>query len=309
MQNIIIYLGSKCNQNCQYCHRDNTDDLKLDKKFLSSLSDYKGSITFRGGEPTLYMDTIKEIVEVAKNANFVITTNGILFEKYKNFFYTNNFKVIFSYDGNELRPFDPFTRKIYYPKIMATSILTKDADIHKLVDTFEEKSDIIGHPLEYYPHICHYTTEENKHFAMLEKDYQRIIPQIKDCMKLFVDARRNGVTISKYYGIHRFFIDAYNNNFIFGETNCANRRSKRVDVTGQQYDCLYIRDQKLNDDWLTTQQESISKKFPKCVNCSVYDMCGAGCVKSLYHDKECMFYYNLFTWYKEFRNKYNEFLF
>ena len=298
---IIIYLGSGCNLNCAYCHREKEQDLQINENFLKTLKDYSGVIIFRGGEPTLYMDTIKKFVSATPKASYCITTNGVLFDNYKDYFTKNKFSVYISYDGNLVRPFDPFTKPILYDKISATSVLTKGDNLFQILDSFDKKSLIIGHRLEYYPHIGHYTYEGNKKYAMCEEDYISLLEDIKSCMNIFVDERkRYSFTNRRYYGIHRFLLDSYNHHFLYGETRCANRFTKRVDVTGQQYDCLYIRDHKLDDDWLEEQKKLISYKFPMCATCSVYDMCGAGCIKSLSHDIECLFYKNIFSWYKTF---------
>ena len=307
-KNIIIYLGSKCNLNCKYCHREKEDDIKLSEDFLRELSTFTGEIIFRGGEPTLYMDDIKTIVFTAKNASFSMTTNGKLLELYIDYFRKHNFSISISYDGNNLRRFDPYTKHINYP-VTNTIVLTAGSDIFKILDKFDEKSLIVGSRLELYPHIAHYTNEYNEQYAMVEEDYIRISSQLKDCMKLFVKDFKKYHSINKrYYGIYKFFNNYYHNNFSFGETVCVNKSTRRVDVTGQDYNCLYIRDQKLDNNWIETQQNIIRSLSPKCEYCSVYDMCGGGCLKSIYHNKECVFYYDIFTWYKDFYKKYKSFL-
>lgn len=302
-------MGSNCNLNCSYCHKEIENDKQISETFLNYLKTFQGDIIFRGGEPTLYINDIKHIVNTAKNATFGITTNGVNIENHIPFFTEHKFNVSVSYDGTNLRPFDPFTKKIFYPNINVTSVMTKNCNIFDILKAFDEKSLITGNRLIFYPHIAHYTNEYNKQYAMDETDYIINIEQIKECMNLFIQERKNyNTTNYKLYGIYRFLNKHLENNFTFGETVCANKFSKRVDVNGQQYNCLYIRDEKLNENWLTTQQHLIRTKFPKCEKCSVYAMCGGGCVKSLYHDKECNFYYKLFTWYKKFYNQNKEYL-
>lgn len=303
MNNIIIYLGSKCNLNCKYCHRENEQDIILSKYFLKELSSFNGNIIFRGGEPTLYMDTIKKIVSNSKKAQFSITTNGIELNKHINYFKEHNFHISISYDGNDIRQFDPYTNYINYPSqnLSNTIVLTRNMDIFNTLDVFDEKSIIIGKRILLAPHIGHYTNKENKEYAMLEEDYEKISSQLKKCMNIFVYERKKyHTTNNRYYGIYTFFNNYYRNNFSFGETVCANHKSSRVDLSGQRYNCLYIRDQKLGNEWLQTQQSIIREISPKCERCEVYDMCGAGCLKSLYHNKECKFYKDIFTWYKIF---------
>ena len=311
IKSLIIYLGNKCNLNCSYCHRDIGEEIEINNGFLNSLSTFRGNIIFRGGEPTLYMDIIYKIVDIAKFAKFTITTNGILFEKYKEYFKKHDFTIYISYDGNAVRNFDPFLKEINYPKLYATSVITSGDDLYSILDNFNKKSMLIKHKLFFYPHIAHYTNDTNKQYAMTEEDYLKLSKQLKECMFSFVEHRKRFLcsTNEMYYGIYNFFRHSFMKNYKFGETYCANSWSKRVDLTGQQYNCLYIRNQLLDENWLDTQKNIIRNKFPKCETCSVYHMCGAGCVKSLYHDKECSFYYDIFSWYKEFYKEYEKYLF
>ena len=62
---LSIYLGSKCNLNCKYCHRiaDTTETPVVSDKlinYIKSISNDKLTIKFMGGEPTLYFDNIKQ---------------------------------------------------------------------------------------------------------------------------------------------------------------------------------------------------------------------------------------------------------
>ena len=63
---ICIPLGIRCNLSCRYCYRDICrKDIpnKVSNKFLSylkSLDTDSYAVIFSGGEPLLYMDTIKK---------------------------------------------------------------------------------------------------------------------------------------------------------------------------------------------------------------------------------------------------------
>lgn len=96
-----IELGSKCNLNCIFCNdneftfrrtgckkwNESKSSLTLEqwKKVIDELSFLKcNSIIFIGGEPLLYFDTLKILVEYCyKNniSNFTIYTNGYLLNK------------------------------------------------------------------------------------------------------------------------------------------------------------------------------------------------------------------------------------
>ena len=54
---LSIYLGSKCNMNCAYCHRESSEsETGVSDKLLNYIKERKiYRIAFFGGEPTLYM--------------------------------------------------------------------------------------------------------------------------------------------------------------------------------------------------------------------------------------------------------------
>lgn len=58
IKKITIYLGSKCNLNCAYCHREpDKNEHGITDDLLKLIDDYQPQeIRFLGGEPTLYMD-------------------------------------------------------------------------------------------------------------------------------------------------------------------------------------------------------------------------------------------------------------
>jgi uncharacterized protein len=86
-KNLSIYLGSKCNANCTYCHRDITNDVSLSDQFLQNISNNNQlrKIKFFGGEPLIKFPFIKKFVEIANEKIddkitpfYSITTNGTL---------------------------------------------------------------------------------------------------------------------------------------------------------------------------------------------------------------------------------------
>lgn len=306
MDKVIIYLGSKCNMKCRYCHRESSEiEMGVSDKLLAFLKDRRCTITFKGGEPTLYMDDIKKVVSIANKAIFEISTNGIFLEKYIEYFRKHKFKIFISYDGDnsKLRGFDPFTKILDYPWIGVSSTLYHgNTDLNNILDNFAEKSLIVGRPLGFYPHLVHYTNSQNRDYALTDEDYQSILEQFKECIyKYFDDLSKYGTINLRYRGLYLSLRTGLDNQYNFGETACANKDTQRIDTTGKRYNCLYIRDTLLSDDnWFELQQDIIRSMSPECEKCAVYDMCGSGCIKSLHHDKECWFYKELYTWFKDF---------
>ena len=117
---VRISLGKACNNNCAYCqekaHSDIPDfypitaDIKHVMKELRHVLQNKGedliTLELWGGEPLLYFDTIKEIIEsfhertFAKQIKWHLTTNGLLLdEDVHAYVIKHNIEVVLSHDG------------------------------------------------------------------------------------------------------------------------------------------------------------------------------------------------------------------
>lgn len=304
---VTIYLGSRCNLNCAYCHRDVTEDVQVSQDFLESLKDEDDLvIKFMGGEPLLYMDTIKRFIEELPQAKFVVTTNGTLLDEHIEYFRKHKVYVCLSYDGagTKMRGFAPFTKVIDYPWLQVSCVLYHgNTDLKKIYDDFAEKEDVIGRPLSFCPHIMHVTNETNKKFALTKEDYDLIISQYKLMLEEFYQhVALMGVPLRRYLGLYSFFYRGMTAGYEYGETYCVNGRSLKTDVAGKLYSCHYIRDHEVRDG---KDLAGVLDEFG-CNKCRVYPMCGGACVKSIEHHLECYFYKTMYSWfvgwYEERRN-------
>ena len=81
---ITIYMGSRCNLNCAYCHREaDANETKISSELFGKLQNVDDlTVKFMGGEPTLYLDEIKKVVKAVPKAKFIICTNGVNLDKY-----------------------------------------------------------------------------------------------------------------------------------------------------------------------------------------------------------------------------------
>lgn len=310
MTKITIYLGSRCNLDCAYCHRkvDEKEPVISESllKYLKSIKDLQ--IRFIGGEPTLYMDEVKRVVTAVPNARFGITTNGILFDRYREYFLRHRFQVCISFDGNEsLRGYDPFRKVIDYPWLAVSCTLYHgNTDFKKIIHAFTEKEKVVGRPLSFFPHIMHVTSRENEPYALTREDFISILSQWEAAVTEYVeDYEAYGVVNTKYQGL---FIGLYQRTkaqYSWGESYCVNHRMGKCDASGRFASCLYIRDEYLGEyvEAWKNQKQFLS---PKCRNCPVYDLCGGACIKSIQHDLECYFYRRLFAWWKAFCGQHKE---
>jgi len=127
---ITLELTENCNLQCVYCgygefytHKDRANrKLKYENAVgiidyvvkqwnstKSKLSNSKLYIGFYGGEPLLRFDMIKKLVEYSGNKQlnrgnhiaYIMTTNGLLLDRYIDFFVEHDVKITVSLDGNE----------------------------------------------------------------------------------------------------------------------------------------------------------------------------------------------------------------
>lgn len=84
IENLILEVTRKCNMSCAHCMRGNAEELDLSFSTIQPLLDRLdgiGTITFTGGEPTLHIPVMKEILNYCREKeisiyNFYIVTNG-----------------------------------------------------------------------------------------------------------------------------------------------------------------------------------------------------------------------------------------
>jgi uncharacterized protein len=115
VEKIYLSLGMNCNFNCKYCYQKE-DKNKILYSNCSTISEEvikyiknitknkkrKTTLIFWGGEPFMYFNTIKDIVNKLKNCNISFSTvsNGsLLTEEIVEFCNNNDFSVGISYDG------------------------------------------------------------------------------------------------------------------------------------------------------------------------------------------------------------------
>lgn len=121
---LSFLLGLSCNKKCSYCFRNNYDKPKIPfkpsilfKNWVKNNSIKFSRSVFVGGEPLLYINSIKELNECLPSymPKIVITNGTLLTENIITYFNNNNFWVIISHDGKltkKLRGYDILDDKI-----------------------------------------------------------------------------------------------------------------------------------------------------------------------------------------------------
>lgn len=295
---VSIFLGNKCNMSCPYCHRDEAETSPAISSKLKDILAKTGKVKifFYGGEPTLYMDVIKEIVKIKPDADYYITTNGKLFDKYKDYFNEHNFFVVFSYDGKDSeREFDPLTKPIEINRFGVSSTLTRNhCDIKQWARDINDKEDIIKRPIYAYPHHAHTLVYNNESYAL---DTLQIIQlandEIKVIKKMVSDYEKFKLVNIRWRSLLSLLVKHINHAVLDGETRCANHKNIKLDLDGNMYECLYKREPYIGPPI-------------KCSTCNLFKYCGSGCSKELFRERECKYNQLLLGWFVKFYKEHKE---
>ncbi|MHA1863279.1 MAG: TIGR04084 family radical SAM/SPASM domain-containing protein [Candidatus Thorarchaeota archaeon] len=124
--NYHLVLTKKCNLNCQYCHggedigpdteiQYNLDDLAT---FLSK--DDEIQLMLYGGEPTLRIPLIIELMDRFSKARFMLQTNALLLSKIPEEYARRFHSILISIDGPEMVT-DGYRSKGVYQKVLANT--------------------------------------------------------------------------------------------------------------------------------------------------------------------------------------------
>lgn len=109
---LYVVLGHSCNFHCRYCFGGHSFEKRSDfsHRIIPVINNFDGFVTFYGGEPFLYFDTMKKIVLASnRTVKFASMTNGSLITAdIVKFLNRYNFCINFSWDGYNTK----FTRLI-----------------------------------------------------------------------------------------------------------------------------------------------------------------------------------------------------
>jgi len=354
---ITFEVTEKCNLNCEYCiygkyylnKREGNKPAKLKLESIKRILNYviplwnsslnssfnkKLFIGFYGGEALLNISFIKEVINYLKESSlidmhsieFIMTTNGVLLDKYISFLVENNFHIKISLDGgtktnNLYRKFkngqSAFT-KIY------SNILRVKTDYPEYFEKNVDFISVLHDKNEYREIVKFFLRQFNKTANISELATDSLNPEMEDefwriyrsSSDIFENSN-NSETLVSFYEILKFirFFSGYvkatytdlltdqrATNYLPGGT-CA-PFSRKIFITAKgkilpcerishQYELGYVNESEMYFDF-----DSISKKYniyysalyKRCCKCMYRQQCG-----------ECMFHLNVGT--KDFKCK------
>lgn len=279
---IALQLGFSCNMSCSYCLQSKAPKRKFDetkaKQLVEKLKNTDltfARVEFWGGEPLVYLEEIKYILEHNTNLpsdGYVIITNGSLLTKDLVEYLTNHGVMItISHDaqGQSIRGKDPLDN----PKVLEAikwlmdndrtpcfnSVITKDnISTKERLEFFSKK---LGIPKEQVIHSGEGpVTNTEKDFV--GEEYQQAI--LKDLYEEGLLYGYNLDTLSNFY-------------------NNINNKKTRLDsiscnITSDNYKVISLDGKKLTcHNFLHNFEIQPTNTKEGCLKCPVVNMCKGGC--------------------------------
>lgn len=235
---LCIHVAHDCNMRCKYCFASTGDfgtqrtlmSPEIGKKAIDFLIKSSGSrrnleVDFFGGEPLLNMNTVKEVIDYArereakynKNFRFTITTNALLLNK-DNIEYINNnmSNVVLSIDGRKevndnmrIKTNGSGTYNDIIDKIKKVAE-SRDQDNYYVRGTFTQKN------LDFAKDVLHLADEGFKQISLepvvapdgsgneiREQDLPKLFEEYEKLAFEYVDRKKNGIPFNFFH----FMID------------------------------------------------------------------------------------------------------
>ena len=309
--NVFLILGDECNFSCRHCVQEPYHEVKKielkepsDKVLqylnhlysIRSVKDEKIFLKFWGGEPLLYMDTIRKVVEKLGNRfNYSITTNGLLLtDEIVEYCNEKKIHVTLSNDGPEtscirrLNVLDIDDIRERFMKLNLKSlnciVTAHSQDYFKIWDYFENKCP--GVYVNFEPLLYNWEFPEDL--------YQFDVNGYKNTMDLIsekaFEATIDGVMNKELYLIQNIVNKVVGivkkiKNGVVEEVKafpCMQvRQVMNIDLDGNVYSCHNnkkligtVEDHYL--DLIDSYDNSVSIT-DTCKQCEFFTLCGGGC--------------------------------
>ncbi len=315
---LVLKLGGQCNLKCKHCHC-----LNLSFKFNNDIFNYIDSenikrITFCGGEPLLYWNIIKMVIERYKNTiDYKFVTNGTLLKKEMvDFCNRYNVHVFFSYDGENESRDNRYTPNWEYlsdlnKKGLAILYSYDNKDISKLL---EDVRKLVN---KYDLHILHntlslnfpHTTNKNdyeKADRELAKEYCKIMCRFIEVefMNYHYDRLNRENNIYKKYPVLSTLFDRFIRKHNIRGVKCFNENIVILNIEGKFMLCPYG-EQYVGDIYTGINWNKVESYIPdKCKNCPQWESCMNTCIANI-TDNECYISKVMYKHFYKLMNKYN----
>lgn len=287
-----LKLGGDCNLACPHCHCSPSRFEYNPKiiKWINSRSYQR--IVFGGGEPLLYFDTIKRIVnDLEKEYQFKIVTNGTLLDTEKvDWLNQHNFLVIISFDGFEgerdtaLSPKWEIAKQLKHLGL-SVCCYPGNMDFHKIaqdITILKEQYDLKNIETESFlnhinfPHQTRYAPN----VLVTKKQAEEYIYQYLRLLEIPFKAYMQGTPLDRIFLLKRAL-----KRWVVPKTYkgcvCCNDVTHSLTIDGRFMFCPYG-NQFVGDIETGIDFNRVNELIPdRCKDCELWNVCRNTCVANI----------------------------
>ena len=283
----MIKLGGECNLKCKFCHSENHQ-----YQYNPDIIDYIKSqgvsrVTFSGGEPLMYWDTITKITQsLGNDINYRMVSNlTLLTEDKVDFLNKYNFLVCGSYDGSDglrdcsLRPRWDVLSKIN-KQGFAVTVYQENLNLEKIKNELEVLVSVnrLKNCPSFFPNFVHTTKNVTDGATSLDtaKEYLRQISRLIEVELMTLrqsdeeNPLRTRAMLNKalqYWWVEKDYRGV----------RCANENSYSIALNGKFILCPYEHEF-IGDIYTGLDLEKIDRLTPqKCKVCPIFNICKGSC--------------------------------
>lgn len=317
MDIINIKLGGKCNLHCKYCHALK-DEYNFDERILPKIKELKPKlINFSGGEPLLYWEWIKKIVNYIGpiEKGYSIVTNGTLVnDEIVEFANKNVIRISLSFDGvigcrdasippnyMKLSKLNRLGLALTFYKENSERFTEVISELNMLTRKFKLPRNMSGRIMPNYVHSTKFTGPQSD--MEVAKRYVEYV-----CTMLEYDIRSYKLYNTKPFFTGTIYEKFYSIKELKG-VRCCNSCGFSIYPNGNITSCSYIgeiigniiTDDVSKIDWDKIREEHLR---PQCKTCKINKVCNNFCHANI-TDEECYISQKIYNHFDKLVKKYN----
>lgn len=315
---LSIKLGSQCNWSCPHCHNEAVN-YPYNPKLIDFIREngYR-RITFSGGEPLLYWNTIKKICTALGKEGYMyrIITNGSLLDLSKiSFIADYGISLIVSYDGEDgQRTNDPPPRwdmvKALRDVSFSVVVYQQNMDLPKLQRELTElcRRNDIRPKISLQPEFIHQTAAVHDGTTLeTAKEYCRQMARLIEPEIVSVTSVPEADRLARmmqYHTLRKALGKWLVPKAPTKGTRCFNEEANCVSLDGRFLLCPYNDKRVVGDIEHGIDWEKIREMRPaKCRACGIFNICRCSCLANV-TDNECYIARTMNRWLNKVVDKY-----
>lgn len=292
-----LKMGGRCNLQCPHCHCE-PSDYEFNPDIIPFINRQKyDRITFGGGEPLLYLTTVKKLLNLIEPGPvFRMVTNGTLLTKevaeYLNHYSVN---VIVSYDGEQSqrdRSSEPNWQAVRFLKNSGLSVCCYPGNMGfaKLGDDIEalKRKHNLGNIQTpgVIHHVCFlHQTDYALNDSVSEDDVESYISQFQVQLDYLFNCYCHGRSLSETFLLRRALQKWYTVKSPEGVA-CCNSNVHALTLDGRFILCAYGH-HFVGDIYSGLDLEKVASYVPeRCRHCELWHRCKNTCIANV-TENEC----------------------